>query len=183
MPEQRPGFVDLPVAQQPSDPRAADHELLVTTGSTFSTRNPLRVPSDRRREKLPFRSRPNRKFVPTQTSETWSQPTSTSCTNWSGSHCEISGVKRTMATAVDPAAAMAVTFWSIVISSGGAFSGRTIRGGWGSKVRMAAVALRSSARRRTSSTIFRCPDAGRRNCRGPARVGSTPSGARRRDSE
>ncbi len=113
------------------------------------------VSSTRSNEKLPVRSWPNRKFAPTQTSATRSQSTSTRCTNASGSQRDNSGVNRTTAAPITPAAAIASSFCAIVISSGGALSGRTTRGGCGSKVMTTAMAPRSLATRRTLSRILR----------------------------
>ena len=52
-------------------------------------------------------------------------------------------MKRTIAAPWTPAAAIASSFCAVVISSGGALSGRTTRGGCGSKVITTAVAPRS----------------------------------------
>ena len=103
-------------------------------GSIFSTRKPNCWPSVRSSVKLPDRLRPNRKSAPTQTSATRSQSTSTLRTKASGSHCDSSSVKRTIASPWTPARSRATRFWSGVISSGGALSGLNTRGGCGSKV-------------------------------------------------
>jgi hypothetical protein len=96
-------------------------------------------------------------LAPTQTSTTWSHSTSTVRTNVSGSHADISRVKRTTATPCIPARPSASSRCSVVISRAGALSGRTTRGGWGSKVIAAGVPPRSPARRRTRSMIFAWP--------------------------
>ena len=61
----------------------------------------------------------------------------------------------TMAVPWTPASASASSFWALVISSGGALSGRTTRGGCGSKVITTEVAARSEATRLTRSRILR----------------------------
>jgi hypothetical protein len=94
-------------------------------------------------------------LAPTHTSATRSQSTSTVRTNISGSHRDISGVNRTIAAPCTPACSIASSFCDFVIKSGGALSGRTTRGGCGSKVITTEVAPRSSATRRTRSRILR----------------------------
>ena len=78
-------------------------------------------------ENVPARSWPKRKLAPTQTSATCSHSTSTVRTNRSGSHDDSSCVKRTTATPCMPARPSASSFCSVVISSGGALSGRSTR--------------------------------------------------------
>ena len=78
-------------------------------------------------------------------------------TKVSGSHCESSRVNVTTATQRMPARPSASIRCSLVIRSGGALSGRTTRGGCGSKVIAMAMPPRSTAPRFTRSRILRCP--------------------------
>ena len=114
--------------------------------SRRDTRDPCRCA--RSSENVPDRSRPNRKFSPTQTSEARSQSSSTVSTNSSGSQRDRSRVKRTIATPWTPARSNASSFCSSVISRAGALSGRSTRGGCGSKIitdRRAAALTRLAA--------------------------------------
>ena len=117
--EQRAGFVHPPFADQPADPRAADDEVLVADGVDLLGAEPV-ARAERRaaRVNVPARSCPNRKLAPTHTSTTCSHSTSTVRTNVSGSHCDISRVKRTTATPCMPARPSASIRCSVVISSG-----------------------------------------------------------------
>ena len=134
--EQRPGFLDAALRTPGAGSACSTRRSPCSgSGSIFSARKPSCWPSVRSSVKLPDRLRPNRKSAPTQTSATRSQSTSTRRTKVSGSHCDSSSVKRTTATPCTPARSSASRFCCGVISSGGALSGRSTRGGWGSKVR------------------------------------------------
>ena len=121
--------------------------------SRCETRDPRRARASS--VNVPERSRPNRKFAPTQTSATRSQSMMTVSTNSSGSQRESSCVNRTIATPCMPARSKPSSFWSSVMSSGGALSGRRTRGGCGSKMTATGVPPRSPASRRTRSSSFR----------------------------
>ena len=132
MPEQRARLVDAPFGDQPPDARAADDEVLVADrvdllGAEAVARAeacaaPRRCRRDRGRTGSWRRPRPRRRAA--------SRP-ARSRTNVSGSHCDSSCVKRTTATPCMPARPSASSFCAVVISSGGALSGRSTRGGCG----------------------------------------------------
>ena len=84
MAEQRARFVHAALGDQPADARAADDEVLVAHRIDLVGPEPVALPERAQQVKLPLRPWPNRKFAPTQTSETRSHSTSTVRTNVSG---------------------------------------------------------------------------------------------------
>ena len=156
--EQRPGFVHASFRDEATDPCAADDEILVADRVDF-----LGAKAVARAERAkyaegagPIVTEQEIRARPTPRPRAASRP-ARCATNISGSQFDISGVKRTTATPCMPARVSASSRCAVVISSGGALSGRTTRGGCGSKVIAAGVPARSPARRRTRSTIFMWP--------------------------
>ena len=110
VPEERARLVDPALGDQPADARAADDEIVVAHRIDLLDAEAVARPSERSSEKLPERSRPNRKLPPTHTSA-GVQPArrarrGRTC---SGSHRDSSCVKRTKATPSMPALRSAST--------------------------------------------------------------------------
>ena len=135
MAEQRAGFVDTALAHQPADAGAADHEVLVADRIDLLGLEPVARARARAASRSCRRDRARTgSWRPPTLLPTRIQSTSTLRTNVSGSHCDISCVKRTIAAPWTPDPAIASSRWAVVIRSGGALSGLTTRGGCGSKV-------------------------------------------------
>ena len=158
--------------------RARHDEVLVANRIDLLDAKPAILPRARSSVNVPDRSRPNRKFAPTHTSARAANRSARVSTKSSGSQRDELSVNRTMATASRPARSKASSFWSRVISRGGALSGRRTRGGCGSKIIATDVPARSPRLRaapRRSAADGR--GAARRSSRGPRRV--RPLGPRR----
>ena len=170
MAEQRAGLVDAALGDQPANPRAGDDEVLVADRiDLLGPEAVLRAQRAQQREVAgPLASEEKVRADPDLGD---AQPVDQHRPD------ERLGLPLRQLVreaddgrAVDAGRSSASSFWAVVIRSGGALSGRTTRGGCGSKVRTTAVPPRSDAPRRMRSMILMCP-----RCR-PSKLPSASTG-------